>query len=178
MKIKLTLLVLFLTTNLLACSTSNGPEQVAVYPQEPVIAVYPHQTEKKPIYNATLEIEVSKVERTAERAKDIAFEQGGYLVSSRSWFQCGCRASRFHADEVRRWRHNADCRDPSVRLRCQAQSQCRELLRHRRSQWLVCLLRRQRPAWSRFQRAAHQRGYSQRANTQRPESARCYHPRG
>ena len=89
MKIKLTLLILLLSINLLACSTSNGPEQIAVYPQEPAIAVYPHQTEKKRIYNATLEVEVSKVERTAERAKDIAFEQGGYLVSSRSWFQDG-----------------------------------------------------------------------------------------
>ena len=34
-------------------------------------------------------MEVSNVERAAERAKEIAFEQGGYLVSANSWYRDG-----------------------------------------------------------------------------------------
>jgi len=89
MKKKLTFLLTFIVGLLAACSNSDGPEQIAAYSREEPIAVYTRPLESVVIYNATLDMEVSNVERAAERAKEIAFEQGGYLVSAQSWYQDG-----------------------------------------------------------------------------------------
>jgi len=89
MKTKLTFLILFLTVMLAACSSPDGPEQIATYPHEAPIAVAPRYPDTSVVYNATLDLEVSNVERAAERAKEIAFDQNGYLVSSQSWYQDG-----------------------------------------------------------------------------------------
>jgi hypothetical protein len=89
MKTKLAFLILLLAVLLAACSSSAGPEQIATYPNEAPIAVAPRYPDSTVVYNATLDLEVSNVERAAERAKEIAFEQNGYLVSSQSWYQDG-----------------------------------------------------------------------------------------
>ena len=81
---------LFLMIGLLAaCSRAEGPEQIASYPRDEPIAVYPRNSETLVIYNATLDLQVSDVERAAERAKEIAFDHNGYLVSAQSWYQDG-----------------------------------------------------------------------------------------
>jgi hypothetical protein len=86
---KFILILVFLTVFLGSCSSSDGPEQIAVFPKEEPIAVYPRLPENVVIYAATLDLEVSDVERGAERAKEIAFEQHGYLVSAQSWYRDG-----------------------------------------------------------------------------------------
>jgi hypothetical protein len=53
------------------------------------IAVYPQPPESTLIYNATLDMAVSNVERAVDRAKEIAFEAGGYLISAQSWYRDG-----------------------------------------------------------------------------------------
>jgi hypothetical protein len=89
MKTKLFFLILLIAGLLTACSPSDGPEQIAVHPKDAPIAVYPRNPEVIVIYDATLDLEVSNVERAAERAKEVAFEQGGYLVSAQSWYRDG-----------------------------------------------------------------------------------------
>jgi len=88
-KTKLAFSIFFLAVLLLACSSSEGPEQIATFPIETPIAVSPRNPDPAMVYNATLDLEVSNVERAAERAKETAFEQNGYLVSSQSWYQDG-----------------------------------------------------------------------------------------
>ena len=84
------ILIVALMAGLMAgCSKTDGPAQIASYPQDEPIAVYAHSPENTVIYNATLDMEVSDVERAAEHARDIAFEQGGYMVSSQSWYRDG-----------------------------------------------------------------------------------------
>ncbi|MFC1998000.1 DUF4349 domain-containing protein [Chloroflexota bacterium] len=91
---KMNLLRLFvLLTSLLglfvACSKVKSPEQIAVYTKDEPIAVYARSPESTLIYNATLDLEVSNVDRAAKRAKEIAFEQGGYLINAQSWYRDG-----------------------------------------------------------------------------------------
>ncbi len=86
---KLILIIVLLIGLFTACSKTGGPEQIAVHPKDEPIAVYPLSPENPGIYNATLDMEVSNVARAAERAKEIAFEQGGYLVSAQSWYRDG-----------------------------------------------------------------------------------------
>jgi len=89
MKKNFILMCMLLVVLLTACSNAGAPEQIAAYSMEKPIAVYPQPPESTLIYNATLDIEVSNVERTAERAKQIAFEAGGYLISAQSWYRDG-----------------------------------------------------------------------------------------
>ena len=84
------LFLLFVWVILLTgCSQTDGPEQIAAHPQEEPIAVYARMPDRTVIYNATLDLEVSNVERAAERAREIAFDQGGYLVNSQAWYRDG-----------------------------------------------------------------------------------------
>lgn len=86
---KLILITALLIGLFTACSKAGGPEQISAHPKDEPIAMYPHSLENTVIYNATLDMEVSNVERAAERAKEIAFEQGGYLVNAQSWYRDG-----------------------------------------------------------------------------------------
>jgi hypothetical protein len=89
MKKKYILMSMLLVVLLTACSRAGAPDQIAAYSIEKPIAVYPQPPESTLIYNATLDIEVSNVERAAERAKQITFEAGGYLISAQSWYRDG-----------------------------------------------------------------------------------------
>jgi len=89
MKRKLILIFALIAGILTACSQADSPAQIAAHLKEEPIAVYARPPESMLIYNATLDMQVSNVERAAERAKEIAFEQDGYLVSAQSWYQDG-----------------------------------------------------------------------------------------
>jgi hypothetical protein len=89
MKKKIILSSLLLVVLLTACSRAGAPEQIAAYSMERPIAVYPQPQESALIYNATLDMEVSNVERAVERAQEIAFKAGGYLISAQSWYRDG-----------------------------------------------------------------------------------------
>ena len=86
---KLMLLLTLIVGLFAACSRAGGPEQIAAYPQGTSIARYARSSEQTLVYNATLDLEVWNVERATERAKEIAFEQDGYLVSAQSWYRDG-----------------------------------------------------------------------------------------
>ena len=89
MKKKFSLIIALLIGLFTACSQADSPEQIAAYSKDEPIAVYPLSPESTLIYNATLDMEVSNVERATERAKEIAFEAGGYLISAQSWYRDG-----------------------------------------------------------------------------------------
>lgn len=89
MKIRFILLLVFVTGFISACSNAGAPEQIAAYPKEEPIAIYPRFPESALVYSAIIDLEVSSVERVTERAKEITFEQGGYLVSANSWYRDG-----------------------------------------------------------------------------------------
>ncbi|MBI5082196.1 MAG: DUF4349 domain-containing protein [Chloroflexi bacterium] len=79
-----------------ACSTPGTPTMSGSYPQgsdSPSSSEYnsniPNNT--LVVYNAYMELEVSDTEYAARQAKQIAASQGGYLVSSRSWYSNGER---------------------------------------------------------------------------------------
>jgi hypothetical protein len=86
---RIVLLLVLIAALLSACSSEAGPEQIAAFPREEPIAVYPRMPENEVVYNATLDLEVSSVERAVEQAKEIAFDQNGYLVSAQSWYRDG-----------------------------------------------------------------------------------------
>ena len=72
-----------------ACGSSNTPKLIASAPFESTNnpkLIYP-STEV--IYNAILEIEASNPQKAADRAEDLAYRYGGYLISSRSWYVNG-----------------------------------------------------------------------------------------
>lgn len=87
--IRLIVLLTSLLGLFVACSKVKSPEQIAVYTKDEPIAVYARFPESTLIYNATLDLEVPNVDRAAKRAKEIAFEQGGYLISAQSWYRDG-----------------------------------------------------------------------------------------
>ena len=89
MKKKFILIIALLIGLFTACSKVDGPEQIAAYSKDEPIAVYPLSPESTVIYNATIDMEVSNVERATDRAQEIAFEVGGYLISSQSWYRDG-----------------------------------------------------------------------------------------
>ncbi len=89
MKIKNILIFGLLACLILACARQTGPAEIATYPKGEPIAVYPRSLENMVVYNAMLDLQVSNVERAVERAKEIAFNESGYLVSSQSWYRDG-----------------------------------------------------------------------------------------
>ncbi len=85
-----------LVLTLAACAGQATPQRIGSYPRggAPAPAVpetIPHYPPAPPnllvIYNATLELEVSEVDAAARRATQLAYDYGGYLVSSQAWFQ-------------------------------------------------------------------------------------------
>ena len=75
------------------CAASGEPKRIAAFPSQgtaPDTERYiPPPYPGSIVYNADIELEVSSPEETAERARALAVEFGGYLVSSTSWTQEG-----------------------------------------------------------------------------------------
>jgi hypothetical protein len=81
-------LVIFLTLlTLFAAGCSGAPRQIASYPQEKTVAVYPNNGSY--VYDAYLEMEVRHPDVTAERAIELTQDYGGYLSNSQSWWLDG-----------------------------------------------------------------------------------------
>ena len=92
MKTRALLLVALIMLALISCSTVGESRLIASHPiEEAPIVVYPIESPVGPVppvvYSASLDLKVSSVDRAVERAMGLAYENGGYLVSSQSWFQ-------------------------------------------------------------------------------------------
>lgn len=66
---------------------SEAPLQIAAYPKVTPIAQYPGSMVV--IYHTYLELRVADVERSANRAVQLANSYGGYLSASQSWYVDG-----------------------------------------------------------------------------------------
>jgi hypothetical protein len=87
------LILLTITSILAACGGGATPQLIGAYPRGSETGAYP-SSEGAPmntlvVYNAYLELEVYDVDSAAERAKQLAYDYGGYLASSQSWYQGG-----------------------------------------------------------------------------------------
>jgi hypothetical protein len=67
-----------------ACTGVSQPKLLASFPGATPIAVYPGQIQVT--YNAYIELRVSDVDLAAEQAVQKAYDFGGYLESSQSWY--------------------------------------------------------------------------------------------
>ncbi len=70
---------------LVACSPLGGatPQLIGSHPLDNPPPMDRHQI----VYTAELTLEVSNVDRAADRAAELAYDRGGYLVSSYVWHQ-------------------------------------------------------------------------------------------
>jgi hypothetical protein len=74
---------------LAACSGSATPQLIGSYPKDAGSSpTYPPPPANLlVVYNAYLELEVSNTDSASDRAIQAAYDRGGYLVSSQSWYQ-------------------------------------------------------------------------------------------
>lgn len=85
-------LLLIITCVLTACGGSATPQLIGSYPRGSEAGAAYTSSEGAPmntlvVYNAYLELEVYDVDSAARQAKQLAYDYGGYLVSSQSWYQ-------------------------------------------------------------------------------------------
>jgi hypothetical protein len=87
--LKIYALIVFLALTLCACSGSaaSEPEMIASFPVQNSSAPQPINPPQPAqfVYDATLELDVTDLDRAAGRAVDLAYQYSGYLVSSHSW---------------------------------------------------------------------------------------------
>jgi hypothetical protein len=87
--LKIYTLIICLALALSACSASarSEPEMIASFPSQGSTAPQPINPPPPAqyVYDASLELDVSNLDRAAGRAEDLAYEYSGYLVSSHSW---------------------------------------------------------------------------------------------
>jgi len=78
---------------LAACSYGGEAESsqpIAVYPKNTPIAVAPPLPERAVlVYRLFLELQVNNVKATAGRVEQLAYQHGGYLISTQTWFADG-----------------------------------------------------------------------------------------
>ncbi len=87
--VRLYILIVACAVTLAACSggARSEPEMIASFPSsnasnpQPVNPPPPAQY----VYNAYLELEVSKLDRVSDRAIDLAYQYNGYLVNWQTW---------------------------------------------------------------------------------------------
>jgi hypothetical protein len=80
-------LALLAALALAACSGSSTPQLIGSHPKGASPTYAPPPADLLVVYNAYLELEVSNVDSAADRATQAAYDRGGYLVSSQSWYQ-------------------------------------------------------------------------------------------
>ncbi len=83
----ITLVVAAGALTLAACSGSATPQLIGSYPKGASPTYVPPPANLLVVYNAYLELEVSNVDSAADRAIQAAYDRGGYLVSSQTWYQ-------------------------------------------------------------------------------------------
>ena len=69
------------------CAGAFSPLQIAAHPRPTPIAVYPPYPDV--VYRSVIELVVSDVDYSAERAAQLAYDHGGYLSSSTAWYSNG-----------------------------------------------------------------------------------------
>ncbi|MCI0396854.1 MAG: DUF4349 domain-containing protein [Chloroflexi bacterium] len=76
---------------LVGCNGTSQPELIASYPRKGEVASGYRDPPGQwvVVHTAYLELEVRNTEVAAQRATDEAYERGGYLVSSYSWYRDG-----------------------------------------------------------------------------------------
>jgi hypothetical protein len=74
-----------------ACAGSASPKLIASQKTENPIAAFPlaNSPPTEVIYTTTIELEVNKVDKANGRVREIAYQQGGYMSESQSWYQDG-----------------------------------------------------------------------------------------
>ena len=83
-------IILLISTACTQKSAEGSPEVIAAYPKTTPIAIAPPLPKGTfLVYQLYLEMSVSDVETAASRASDMAYQHGGYLVSTHSWFVDG-----------------------------------------------------------------------------------------
>ncbi len=84
-------LILIFALALAACGGSATPQLIGSYPRgsEDVVITSSGGAPANTlvVYNAYLEFEVFDTDSAADRAEQVAYDYGGYLVSSQSWYQ-------------------------------------------------------------------------------------------
>lgn len=89
--LSLHLLALLGALALAACGGSATPQLIGSYPRgsEGGVVTSPGSAPANTlvVYNAYLELEVFDTDSAADRAEQVAYDYGGYLVSSQSWYQ-------------------------------------------------------------------------------------------
>ena len=89
--LSLHLLALFATLALAACGGSATPQLIGSYPRGSEDGVITSSGSAPAntlvVYNAYLELEVFDTGSAADRVEQVAYDYGGYLVSSQSWYQ-------------------------------------------------------------------------------------------
>jgi hypothetical protein len=83
--------VLLIAIALTACGGRATPQLIGSYPRSSDTSAF-SSSEGAPmntlvVYNAYLELEVANTDAAADRAGQVAYDYGGYLVSSQSWYQ-------------------------------------------------------------------------------------------
>lgn len=79
--------IIWIVLLLVGCTSAAIPQQIAAQPKEAPIPIAPSHVSI--VYRAYIELQVSNIDRAAERATQLAYENGGYLVSSQSWYVDG-----------------------------------------------------------------------------------------
>jgi hypothetical protein len=72
----------------LAACSGSAPQLIGAYPKGTTGNVAPSEALLL-VYNAYLTLDVADVDSAAERATQLAYDHGGYLVSSQAWYQDG-----------------------------------------------------------------------------------------
>jgi hypothetical protein len=72
-----------------ACSSSSAPRLIAAYPIEGQSGVAQPGAPSNIVYiqHATIDLEVTYVERAAEKAQEMVYQFNGYPVSSQTWWE-------------------------------------------------------------------------------------------
>jgi len=93
MTCKINFVMYFLAGLLLAACSSAAPQLIASYPsEEQPILIGKHPAPPDPVVfvqDAYLDMEVSNIDRTIERAEQAISQYGGYLMSAQTWWQDG-----------------------------------------------------------------------------------------
>lgn len=84
--------IVILALSLYACSGSPSPQQIAAYPKDAPIAIAPHPSIVI-VYRAYLEMIVADVDKAADRGAQFAYDCGGYLAGTQSWYADGRKAT-------------------------------------------------------------------------------------
>ncbi len=87
---RLIIFVVFLLSVMLAACSGKEPKQIAIYPRSTPVALPPGMTF---VYSGYQELKVWDVDRTAEEAAQLAYNYGGYLYSSQSWYSDNHKAT-------------------------------------------------------------------------------------